>query len=71
MARRVIKVTPSIESLDGGTVLAQCDVVEKSMTVTEEYKDDDITILHEMIYAYEQMLKEFNDNLKEFLILTI
>lgn len=71
VARWIIKVVPSIDPCEGGTVLAQCDIFEKTMSVSEKYKNDDITILHEMIHAYEQMLKEYNDSLREFLILKL
>lgn len=42
----------------GDGIIGECNTANMTITITPEYKNDDATILHEMIHAFEFLIAE-------------
>lgn len=56
---------------DLGPAAGDCNGPEKIIRLTEKYKRNKITLLHEMIHAFESMLAEECETYKQFLIVIL
>lgn len=56
---------------DLGSADGECNGLKKIISVTRKHKDNKITLLHEMIHAFEFMLAEECEIYKQFLIVRL